>query len=204
MRSGGVAIALTVAIVVGCGDDGASRGNASCAAALQWNGDTYFGSGGDVLAPGEPLGQAIDPGCGDQQTVGVARVPGVSPQLAIARAAGPRDTVYLNAGFFVMLESHPLHHRVIGDYSVPRLRSCTNRRTVEGTVVETPFNYSVRIRSGQEETSLLVRPRTRIEGFMRGGHPYLRQGDLVRARVQRCEIRDAGPQLIARGIRPSR
>ena len=202
MRPGGVALALFVALFPGCGDDGAPRG--SCAATLQWNGDTYFGTGGEFTAPVEPLGEAIDPGCGKQETVGVTRVPGVSPQLAIMRVGGVPAALYLNAGFFLMLESHPLHRRMLGDGQVPRLRSCDGRRTVEGTVVDTPFNDSVRIRAGRDETAVLVRPRTRIEGFRRAGHPYLRRGDLVRARVRRCEYRDEGPRLFATHIEPSR
>ena len=184
-------------------DEKSRSGSADCAATLQWNGDTYFGTGGDFAAPGEPLGDATDPGCGKRQTVGVAHVPGVSPQLAIMRVGGEPGGVYLNAGFFVMLSGHPLHRRVVGDGQVPRLRSCDGRWTVEGTVVETPFNDSVRIRTGRDETAALVRPRTRIEGFERAGHPYLRRGDLVRARGRRCESRDEGPQLVVRQIEPA-
>ena len=88
--------------------------------------------------------------------------------LAASCGGGAPGVVNLNAGFFVTLESHPLHDRVLGEgRALPRVRSCDREWTVDGTVVETPFNDGIRIRSGGRETAALVRPRTRSVGFSR-------------------------------------
>jgi hypothetical protein len=198
------ALLLLAALVSACGGGGGAPGQgADCASALRYNGDSYAGSGIEEGPRGASLGQASDV-CGKDERVAVARVPGVSPQLAIMRASGRRDVVYLNAGFFVMLESHPLHERVIGDRrELPRVRSCASDWRVDGTLAETPFNDGIRIRAGGRETAAVVRPRTRIEGFLRAGQPYLRRGDLVRASGQRCEVGDEGPQNVVRRIEPA-
>ena len=96
-----LAIAL-VATLTGCSsEEGGVQGAGSCSLVVRYQGENYEGTGVQVAPPeGERIGSAViagcDPGEPDEQ-IAVARLPGVSPDLALVWI-GRNDIVLVREG----------------------------------------------------------------------------------------------------------
>jgi Family of unknown function (DUF6281) len=110
-RSGALLIVIMAVSLAACGgragtDTGAGTASGSCAMILNYHHQRYEGRSVRVSPPqGAPLGDAILPGCNDtgrahdppDQRVPVARLPGVSPKIALVWP-GQKDLVLIREG----------------------------------------------------------------------------------------------------------
>jgi hypothetical protein len=194
-------LALLVALgLAGCGAEDTGEGGA-CAAARVHDGMAYVGTGIDAgrlgLRSGEPIEEGFEaPGCPDQgepepnRPTTVFAVRGVSPELAVI----DDGSLYLNAGYFTELPDHPLHDVLHGDSSKPRRGG--SPCTIDGRVLET-FSFLWMETQRGRRMGVAVDVRTRIEGFDRGGLPYLEEDDAIRV-DGRCRRES----VLARRIEP--
>jgi hypothetical protein len=156
------------------------------------------------VARGAELAQGVLPGCGGDadRTVRVVRLRGVPPALAVARAGGERDLVYLAEGYFPVLPGHPLHAALVRRArGLPKPHDCGTAWSARGVLERMPAGDLIEIRSGAKVVMALVAQTTRIAGFRRQGQPYLERGDVVAASGRRCSLGE-GPQLVAERIAP--
>jgi hypothetical protein len=200
----GVSVLAVVAALTagGCALGGSTREPArssSCASAVQWNGNTYFGNS-LAMPHGRRVGTGTIPPCengGTARRVSLNRLRGVNPTVALA-VAGDHDTVFLAEGFFPQLASHPVHEAIQRRSGpLPRPRHCRNQFERTGTVTAV---QPLLLRSGRDDVAIELYADTRITGFLRAGEPYLQVGDRIIVRGRVC----AGRTLFGDRIRPAR
>jgi Family of unknown function (DUF6281) len=183
---------------------------ASCAAVVEWEGTTYYGTGGlpKAISLAGPLGEGTVPSCGDTapgspspaRSVALARVAGLPPEMAIA-VAGETDTLYVAPQFFPQIPGTALHDLIYGpNRDVPDERvgeeGCpvSTRATIDGTVVSSGFG-TLRVDAADPDAELpgdnpiFTYARTTItrEG---ASTPYAEPGDSVQASVLVCRNPD--------------
>jgi hypothetical protein len=178
------------AVVGGCslGGGGETGATPSCASAVRWNGDVYFGN--DLRMPrAARVGTGVTPPCrsgDDPRRVALHRLRGVDPTVAVA-VAGDDDTVFLAEGFLPQLASHPVHdaiERRSGPLLAPR--RCSREFAESGTVTAVS---PLLLRSRRGEAAISLHARTRVTGFLRAGQPYLQRGDRITVRGRVCAER---------------
>jgi hypothetical protein len=173
--------------------------SSSCASAVRWNGQVYFGN--ELAMPAGPrVGTGTIPPCesGDAaRRVALNRLRGVNPTVALA-VAGNHDSVFLAEGFFPQLASHPVHE-AIRRRSGPLLRPrrCRSRFELTGTVTAV---QPLLVRSGGDSVAIELYADTLITGFLRAGEPYLQVGDRILVRGRVCAERT----MFGDRIRPAR
>jgi hypothetical protein len=196
-------LAVVAALTAGgCGLGGSTSepaGSSSCASAVRWNGDIYFGN---VLAMrhGRRVGTGTIPPCesgDDPRRIPLNRLRGVNPTVALA-VAGDHDSVFLAEGFFPQLAGHPVHD-AIRRRSGPLLRPrrCRSRFELTGTVTAV---QPLLVRSGGDSVAIELYADTLITGFLRAGEPYLQVGDRILVRGRVCAERT----MFGDRIRPAR
>jgi hypothetical protein len=177
---------------------------------VTWRGQAY-GAYDAISARAEgSLGNARRADCTARENSGapapltdvpISRVRGVPPAVAIAVSGD--DSVYIAEGYLLPLRSHPLHGRVYGRTDRPPRPSPRCRDTYDwtGSVAAVPAGATgIYVRpTGERDAFLELHARTRVSGFVRAGHPYLREGDLVRVRGVRC----ANGDLVLNSLSPS-
>jgi hypothetical protein len=196
-------LATLCLVAVGCGEQDELGESGACASGIVLNGDLYVGMaipGPDPKA-GPPVDGGIEPACNDSgppfesdREIGLREVPGVPPEVAVY-PEWEISTTYVNAGYRTELPSHPLHDRIHGSGDRPRHRPRGRRCRLDGEVVSM---FAPAIRTGDRRLGFSVDVRTRIDGFDRGGLPYLKRGDRVRIHGYGCD-RD---WMLARRIEP--
>jgi hypothetical protein len=186
----------------GCTLDGSTREPArssSCASAVQWNGNIYFGNA-LAMPHGRRLGTGTIPPCesgATAQRVSLNRLRGVNPTVALA-VVGDQDTVFLAEGFFPQLASHPVHQAIRRRSGpLPRPRRCRSRFERTGTVTAV---RPLLLRSEGDSVAIELYADTRIRGFLRAGVPYLQVGDRIIVRGRVC----AGRTMFGDRIGPAR
>jgi hypothetical protein len=175
-------IAMTAAAFTsGCslnGDGREAGSTQSCASAVEWNGNVYFGNA-LAMPRGPRVGTGTVPSCesGDApRRVSLDRVRGINPSVAVA-VAGDRDTVFLAEGFFPELASHPVHSAIQRRRGpLPGPRRCRRRFEETGTVTAV---RPVQVRSRRGTVAIALHADTRVTGFLRAGEPYLQSGDRI-------------------------
>jgi hypothetical protein len=119
-----------------------SSSAASCAAAVEWQGTTYFGTKVKrEVRLGQSLGEGTLPSCGDgggaepERSVKLAAIEGVSSDQAVS-VASDLSTVYVDPGYFMQLPNTPLHDLIFGPgSSEPNERSeCQRGQTTAADV----------------------------------------------------------------------
>lgn len=184
----GCVIALSAAAVIGgcsLGGGGETDATSSCASAVRWNSDIYFGN--QIRMPrAARVGTGVIPPCDSGDTprrVALHRLRGVDPTVAVA-VAGDDDTVFLAEGFFLQLAGHPVREateRRRGPPTGPR--RCSGEFAQTGTVTAV---QPLLLRSRRGEVAISLHARTRVTGFLRAGEPYLQIGDRLTIRGRVC------------------
>jgi hypothetical protein len=204
-----VAIAvLAAAGAAGCGGGGGGGGgddapSTSCASTLRVWGQQYRGAAMHAERGAKLAVHGVLPGCGGtDRTVGVVRLRGVPPAVAVARSGGPRDQVFVADGYFPVLRGHPLHAALVRQaHGLPQPRHCGAAWRARGPLARTPVGDRIEVRSGGKTVVAAVTQGTRIFGFRRAGEAYLQRGDLVVASGRRCSLGE-GPELVVERIAP--
>jgi uncharacterized protein DUF6281 len=208
------AASAIVAVGLACGGGRSAGGggvsiSVDCDNALVWNGARYVSDGRLPVDAGAKLGAARVPPCrapGQEggrrgRDVQVHRLPGVPPALALG--VDGEGFAYFAEGFLLALRSHPLHERVYGSAARPRppSRRCARAYEWNATVVNVPaITDGIFVRpDGARDAFLELHAETKVTGFARSGHPYLRRGDLVHVRGVICPGRD----FVVNAVRPS-
>ena len=206
-----VAAAAAIAIfdVGGDGKPSSSGGvtAAACAAAVEWQGTTYFGGrANQPLALGDKLGKGTLPPCDDTPgsgtppdppgSVTVVSIDGVPSREAIA-TLGERTIYYIAPGYFPQLPNTALHDMVFGPRAgVPdeRRDDCKDAEQAEVRAkVRSAFfgNLYVTLLDSLDlprENTIFPEARTVIEGG--GAEPHVSPGDVIRAQVLVCRQPD--------------
>jgi Family of unknown function (DUF6281) len=186
--------------------------SAACPAVLQWQGALYDGTGTKgALSPGPPLPTAVRPVCADtgvsparagKARVAVARVRGVSPEIALVERGNP-IALYLARGYLPQLPSHPLHARLYGrgKPSLPAPGRCApQRRAVTGTLQVTGVPGLFAIPSRGADVEVVVVETTRVDGTRKNGLPYLESGNRVTIAGVDCQPTGERERLYAHRI----
>jgi hypothetical protein len=187
---------------------GATRA-ASCAAVVEWNGTTYYGTGRlpRPISLAGPLGEGTVPSCQDTvpgspspaRSVALARVAGVPPEMAVsvAREAG---TLYVAPQFFPQIPGTALHDLIYGHRDVPNERvgieGCptSTTATIHGTVVSSGLG-NLRVDASDPDAELpgdnpiFTDAATKVT-CEDASTPYAEPGDSVRASVLVCRNPD--------------
>ena len=185
-------LAVVAALTAGgCAVGGSTRESArssSCASAVQWNGNIYFGNA-LAMPHGRRVGTGTIPPCesgDDPRRVPLNRLRGVNPTVALA-VAGDHDSVFLAEGFFPQLAGHPVHEAIRRRRGpLLRPRRCRGRFERTGTVTAV---RPLLLRSGRDNVAIELYADTRITGFLRAGEPYLQVGDRIVVRGRVCAER---------------
>lgn len=210
-----VATALAASGLFGCGGGESSGGGdvsvrVDCEDTVVWHDTTYVSYGTLRVDRAASLGRARVPACqapgqdGGRRArnVHVHRLAGVPPALAVG--VGGQRSPYLAEGFLLPLKSHPLHDRVYGSARQPRRPSarCRQRFSWNAVVQRAPaISHGIFVRPERERDAYVkLHADTRVTGFARSGHPFLRPGDLIRAAGVICP---AGT-FVANAVAPSR
>jgi hypothetical protein len=200
-------LAVAAALAAGCGEGADLQGD--CEERLVWNGHDY---GGTRARPplGERLGRTATLGCRREpnRRVTIFGIRGVSPSVAIAvRPDGERRFLGLGPGYIVESPRHPLHRAVFGADDAPdayKGQRCRRPRSVLARALTTPVYETRSLTVAAERRA--DRPYLRghgvrgivsfdagsvIEGFDRGGVPFIKAGDRLRLVLRACKY---GPQ----------
>jgi len=191
------------------GTSSGARSAASCAAVVEWNGTTYYGMGEllKAISLAGPLGEGTVPSCQDTvpgspspaQSVALARVAGVPPEMAVA-VARETGTLYVAPQFFPQIPGTALHDLIYGHRDVPNERvgneGCprSSTATIDGTVVSSGFG-TLRVDAadpGAElpgDNPIFTDAATKITRED-ASTPYAEPGDSVRASVLVCRNPD--------------
>ena len=201
-------LAALALLGAGCGDAQrptarpvSSSSAAQCAAVVEWQGTTYFGTKVKrEVRLAKLLGEGTIPPCNDgggsgpEHSVTLAAIEGVSSDQAVAVAGDP-TTVYLDPGYFTQLPHTPLHDLIFGPGdSDPNERSECQR----GHTTTADVRAVVRATSSGVLTVTLLAPkelprdnwifpdaRTVVTGG--SSTPHVSAGDVVRASVLVCQ-----------------
>jgi hypothetical protein len=208
IRNGGEKAQPTTTANAGTSSGGSSA--ASCAAVIEWNGTTYYGMGRllKAISLAGPLGEGTVPSCQDTvpgspspaQSVALARVAGVPPEMAVA-IARETGTLYVAPQFFPQIPGTALHDRIYGPgRDVPNERvgieGCPTSTTakIDGTVVSSGFG-TLRVDAADPDAELpgdnpiFSDAQTTITR-KDASTPYAEPGDSVRASVLVCRNPD--------------
>lgn len=215
----GVAALLIVAVARNGSDpaDRATSGrqgtrsvaNAACAAAVEWEGTTYYGGRvNGSFSLGRALGEGAVPSCQDSvpgtpsptQSVALVRVTGLPPEMAVA-IAGDASTIYQAPQFFPQIPGTRLHDIVYGaDPNVPNERvgeggcSASTMAEIDGKIVSSSLG-GLRVDSSDSDAELpgdnpiFTDAQTKVERAD-AAIPYAEPGDGVRASVLVCRNPD--------------
>jgi hypothetical protein len=208
-------LAVAAALAAGCGEGADLQGD--CEERLVWNGHDY---GGTRARPplGERLGRTATLGCGGEpnRRVTIFGIRGVSPSVAIAvRPDGEPRFLGLGPGYIVESPRHPLHRAVFGSDDAPDAyegQRCRRPRSVVARAVTTPVyeDKPLKVAAARRADRPYLRGRgvrgqvsfdagSAIEGFDRGGVPFIEAGDRLRLLLRACTYGpEADPGL--RGI----
>lgn len=201
-----IAAALVVASA-GCGsshhiDSGppSASAAASCAAAVEWQGATYFGT--KVNQPARlarDLGTGTRPACDDgggstaASSVRLSAIAGVPREQALAIARDP-SVVYVEPGYFTQIPHTSLHDLIFGAAAtLPNERSeCERGHTTTGDVraVVRGASFGTMTVTLLDRTNLprknWIFPDARTIIMGGGSTPRVSVGDVIRARVLIC------------------
>jgi hypothetical protein len=181
-----------------------SGGAAACAAAVEWNGTTYFGGVVHGAVPrGRSLGKGTLPACGDggpiapPEPVDVVAIEGVPPEQAVA-VAGQPDAVYTAPGWLSQIPKTPLHDLLYsGDETKPNERTeCEPGHTTTADVrarVERGAGGGISVTLLEpttlpHENWIFPDARTVVTGG--GTPPRVEPGAVIRAEVLVCRHED--------------
>jgi hypothetical protein len=205
---------LAAALAAACAG---SELHQDCVERLVWKGHDYGGTMGRPPL-GERLGRTATLGCGGEPSrrVTIFSIRGVSPSVAIAvQPRGGHRFLGLGPGYIVESPRHPLHRAVFGTDDEPDAyegQRCRPPRSVLARAVTTPVYeekpLTVAAARGADRAYLRGRgvrgevsfgAGSAIEGFDRGGVPFIEAGDRLRLLLRACTYGpEADPGL--RGI----
>jgi hypothetical protein len=191
-----------------CGEEpGPLEGD--CAGRLQWQTGSWDGLGLPVREPdvARVLGRGALLGCGDEvaERGDIVAIAGVPPGVAVAlRPDDPESgwSLWGRPGFIVESERHPAHDLVFRDPEGPHVEAgyrCGEPVRLRARAVTTPRYgwiplklHGVRPADRRALRALGRRivqfgPRTRIEGALRHGIPYVRAEDDLEVVLKHCE-----------------
>lgn len=189
----------------------AAPAHASCAATVQFGGQSYAGSPLPA-AGGAALRGGVLPGCSDvvvtdasgknvspeepDTPIVVHRIKGVPARLAVAF----NGRVYFARGYLPQLASHPLDG-VWTKHNQVAPTSCGKPWRVSATALTTPTPGPVPVRTGGgRQTLLQLVGDTKVSGLDRAGFAYLGEGQKIRALVRSCDSVYGGRVLLARRV----
>jgi hypothetical protein len=193
----------------------AAPAHASCAATVQFGGQSYAGS--PLPADdGAELSNGVLPGCNDTVVTDASgrniapqepdtpivlhRIAGVPARLAVAY----NGRAYLARGYLPQLATHPLHG-AWSKHNQVQATSCGKPWRVSATALTTPTPGPVPVKTaGGRQTLLQLVADTRVTGLDRAGFPYLGQGQSIRALVRSCDSVYGGRVLLARRVSAAR
>ena len=185
---------------------------ASCAFVIVWHDRAYFAEGSPETQPhpGEPVQGALEPDCADTggpaaapTPIAARRIAGVPPGVALLA----RDTVLVAIGYF------PEVTNVLTGATMPtdETRGCTLGGPVRITGPADPGLGVVNVHVDESTVHLhhllrgsaqvFVDGRTRIDGLVRNGLPYIVTGQLVRVDARFCKVPGSiGTKIVGRRI----
>jgi Family of unknown function (DUF6281) len=206
------AAAITIAIFGQWGREQNPSGSAgpaagACAAAVEWQGTTYFGTKLQrAVTVDRSLGNGTLPACVDTNTPGDSGTPARSVSLvAVAEVpsrqavavAGDSSLLYVAPEYFTQLPKTALHDVLYGpsaDLPNERGNDCKGASTQEIRVTVQSANFGMlhvtlpASANLPRENWIFPDARTVIVGG--GAEPRVRPGDVVRAQVLVCRHRD--------------